>query len=219
MLISIRRKVSIMPTDDAIFAAIADERRSLAATLDTLTPEQWASPSLCGDWSVREVAAHLVAPLVVPMWRFGLLMLRARGNFDEANKAMTTLVVRDHGDDLVTLLDDRADKRFTPPGRGPAAPLTDIVVHGLDICRPLGIAHSAPDDRRRVVLDFTSDLTGTGSFANSGRPVRWEATDLEWSHGNGPLVSGPADALMLAITGRPDALRDLTGDGVDALTL
>ena len=39
-----------------------------------------------------------------------------------------------------------------------------------------------------------------------------------YDNGNGPLVSGPADALMLAITGRPDALRDLTGDGVDALT-
>src|SRR5690606_32689775 len=37
------------------------ERRSLAATLATLTPEQWEHPSLCAGWTVRDVAAHVIA--------------------------------------------------------------------------------------------------------------------------------------------------------------
>lgn len=206
-----------MMSDDETFEAIADERRSLAHTLETLTPAQWDHASLCGEWTVRDVAAHLVAPLVIPIWRFGVLMLRTRGNFDEANKMMTELVVRQHGTELVSLLRDRADKRFTPPGRGPAAPLTDIVVHALDICRPLGIARSSPDDRRVVVLDHITGLRGRDAFAHSAAAVRWEATDIDWSHGDGPTVRGTADTLMLAITGRRGVVDELSGDGVSLL--
>ena len=43
------------------------------------------------------------------------------------------------------------------------------------------------------------------------------ATDTDWQHGTGPEVSGPAVALLLAVTGRKATLDDLTGDGVPAL--
>jgi hypothetical protein len=43
------------------------------------------------------------------------------------------------------------------------------------------------------------------------------ATDTDWSHGSGPLVEGPAVALMLATTGRRAALADLRGPGVETL--
>ena len=42
-------------------ALAADERRDLAALLDSLTPEQWAAPSLCAGWSVRDVVAHILS--------------------------------------------------------------------------------------------------------------------------------------------------------------
>jgi len=38
---------------------IASERTGLADELERLTPEQWATPSLCTGWTVRDVAAHL----------------------------------------------------------------------------------------------------------------------------------------------------------------
>ncbi len=41
---------------------VAAERRAIADLLDTLTPEQWETPSLCGAWTVRDLAAHLVMP-------------------------------------------------------------------------------------------------------------------------------------------------------------
>jgi hypothetical protein len=43
------------------------------------------------------------------------------------------------------------------------------------------------------------------------------ATDADWSVGSGPVVSGPALSLVLALTGRPTALADLSGDGLAAL--
>jgi hypothetical protein len=39
------------------------------------------------------------------------------------------------------------------------------------------------------------------------------ATDLDWAHGKGPEVSGPGEALLLAMAGRPAALSELTGPG------
>jgi len=53
----------------------------------------------------------------------------------------------------------------------------------------------------------------TGHF--SGTTLR--ATDTEWQHGTGPEVSGPAIALVMAMTGRKAALDDLTGEGVAVL--
>jgi hypothetical protein len=47
--------------------------------------------------------------------------------------------------------------------------------------------------------------------------VRLVATDLDWAHGNGPEVSGPAEALMMAMAARPDALNQLTGPGKELL--
>src|SRR4029077_11376444 len=37
------------------------ERETLAADLGTLTGDQWATPSLCGDWTVRDVLGHMIA--------------------------------------------------------------------------------------------------------------------------------------------------------------
>lgn len=50
-----------------------------------------------------------------------------------------------------------------------------------------------------------------------GDGVRYEATDLDWSSGSGPLVQGTGEALLLAMTGRTVALEELRGDGVETL--
>src|SRR5215211_4126745 len=72
--------------DDRVdtFAEIADERRSLAALVSGLTGAQQATQSLCSEWSVRDVVAHLVVPLEVSTPKFVVAMLACRGNFDRA---------------------------------------------------------------------------------------------------------------------------------------
>ena len=47
--------------------------------------------------------------------------------------------------------------------------------------------------------------------------LRLVASDAAWRAGSGPEVSGPVEALVMAVTGRPAALCDLTGDGVTHL--
>jgi hypothetical protein len=71
-----------------------------------------------------------------------------------------------------------------------------------------------PEERLRAVLDASPALgTVFGSKART-RGLHLRATDLDWSWGEGPEVSGPGEALLMAMLGRPDALRDLSGPGL-----
>ncbi len=200
------------------FAEIADERRGLAELVSGLTDEQWATRSLCSAWTVRDVVAHLVVPLEVGMPRFALAMLRARGNFDRANDRLARELARRPVGELVEVLRRKADSRFTPPGMGPEAPLTDLLVHGLDIRRPLGLPRELPPERLRTALTFAVSTPLGGSVTRDTLgDLRFAADDLDWAHGSGPAVTGPAEALLLAVTGRTAALRQLEGDGVPVL--
>jgi len=200
------------------FAEIADERRSLAALVSGLTGEQQATPSLCSEWSVRDVVAHLVVPLEVSIPKFALAMLACRGNFDRANVRLAREQARRPFGELAEVLRRKADSRFTPPGSGPEAPLTDLLVHGLDIRWPLGLPRDIPEERVHKSLTYLTGAPG-GGVVTKGRldGLRFEANDIDWAHGSGPAVSGDADALLLAIAGRTTALGHLSGHGVATL--
>ena len=117
--------------------------------------------------------------------------------------------------DIIEELRANAEQRFTPPGMGPEAPLGDIIIHGQDIRRPLGLEREIPESRATAVLDMMANKKGkfarpSGAIAD----LRFEATDAEWSSGTGPTVSGPAEALIMSMSGRAAALDDLGGDGL-----
>jgi uncharacterized protein (TIGR03083 family) len=204
-----------MPTLDLIAA----ERRAIADELDQLTPEQLATPSLCGAWSVHDVAAHLVMPLTVGMGTVMAAMAASLGNFDKANIKLTAKVAARSITDVTTQLRTQADNRFTPPGMGFEAPLTDVLVHGEDFRRPLGIGHAFDPDALRTSLDFVATKKGQRTFTGKGRlaGLRFEAADIGWSTGEGALVRGDAPDVLLAMCGRKIALDKLTGDGVATL--
>jgi uncharacterized protein (TIGR03083 family) len=202
---------------DAMFDAITSHRMRLIDRLETLTPQQWDSPSLCEGWRVREVVGHLVSIIDVPMPKFiGRAILSA--NFDKA----ADMFAKEYGardrNDLIALYRSLATKRFAPPVIGPIAPLTDLYIHTLDIARPLGLPSHFDDDASRTVLSFLCGGKGRG-FVSSKRTsgLRFVVGDLDWSTGSGPLVAGSADAMMLAVTARRDALGDLSGDGLATL--
>lgn len=50
------------------------------------------------------------------------------------------------------------------------------------------------------------------------RGVRFVATDVDWSAGEGLPVEGPIDAILLLLTGRRAGLARLGGPGVELLT-
>lgn len=64
---------------ETVYAA---ERDLLVAQLRTLTEAQWATPSLCDGWTVRDVTAHLLMPYELSLPRFMVGILRSRFGFD-----------------------------------------------------------------------------------------------------------------------------------------
>jgi uncharacterized protein (TIGR03083 family) len=46
------------------------ERRALAADLESRSDQEWATPSLCAPWTVRDVLGHMVASAKMTPTRF-----------------------------------------------------------------------------------------------------------------------------------------------------
>ena len=201
-----------------VIEMIADERRGLADVLVALTPEQLATRSLCGAWSVHDVAAHLLMPLVTGLPTLMLAMVTSAGNFDKANRVLTARIADRSIQDIAQGLRDQAENPFSPPGMGIEAALTDLLVHGQDIRRPLGLPRVIPSERAETSLNFLTGKVPRG-FVTKDRlaGLALSATDVPFSSGSGAQVTGPAEALLLVLTGRPVALADLSGDGVAVL--
>ena len=98
------------------------------------------------------------------------------------------------------------------------AMLGEIVVHGEDIRRPLGLAHRSPS--RRWSQWRTPGRTRISSSAPKRRiaGLQLRATDTDWSHGVGPEVVGPLQSLVVAMTGRKGSHADLSGEGRPTLS-
>lgn len=200
------------------WAQIATERRSLADLLDTLTPQQWASPSLCGAWSVQEVAVHLTSGPSTSILTFLGAMVRARGSFDRANELLVARRSDVEPAQVTAWLREYAEHRFTPPTMDWHAPLTDLRIHTQDIVVPLGLDAGVSVEPWREVLDFLVSPASARGFAPKGRPgLACTATDLDWSGGEGAAVTGQAAALATVLCGRAALLDELEGDGVPAL--
>jgi uncharacterized protein (TIGR03083 family) len=202
-----------------INAAIAAERHRIADLVDSLTPAQLEVPSLCGAWTVRQVTGHLVAA-ISPLSARQMLAAFVTSGFrlHRANARLAATVARQPPASLAAELRRQAGNRFRPPVVGYPGQLTDLQVHGQDMRRPLGLPHGLDLDRLRVSLEFLTGGRAVG-FTPKRRlaGLRLEATDLSWSWGAGPVLAGPAEALMMAVAGRRVGLADLDGPGVRAL--
>ena len=206
-------------SDPDVFALVADNRRRIVTLLEGLDAGQWAAPSLCAGWTVRDVAGHLVVPFQVSVPAMALEILRSRGSIDRAMDRMAKKTAREPTADLVGALRDHADSRFTPPMLGPEAPLSDTSIHLSDMARPLGIDLTIPPTLWRVVLDFLASPTARRAFVPTGRiaGLAFATTDQDWSAGEGDEVRGTSEAVALALAGRPVVLDELEGPGVGVL--
>jgi uncharacterized protein (TIGR03083 family) len=204
--------------DETAWALLATERRAFADALDPLTPEQWATPSLCEGWTVRDVVAHtMVGPTTSTVAAVKAMALSGF-RFDRANQRMAADRAGLPTDELVATLREKAESRFVPPGGTVVMPLTDLFVHRLDCLVPLGLPTGRPLDPWPVMLDFLVSRKARLAFVGRGLPsLTYVATDVDWSGGSGPRVEGPAEALGLAIMRRGVRLDELAGPGSGAL--
>ena len=189
----------------------------LADFFDRLDEEQLQTRSLCDAWTVREVLGHLVMPLTGSVRGFLLQVVRARGSLNRASEAVAGELSRRPVRELTSLLRDKADLHGKAPGVGPMGQMADGCVHLRDCARPLGLRDDVSLDDWRMVLDWLP--SGVPGLVPRRRleGIRLVATDQEWSNGTGREVTGPSEALAMAVTGRTVALNDLHGSGVDLL--
>jgi uncharacterized protein (TIGR03083 family) len=196
-----------------VWTNIHAERAALVQTLTPLTPEQWATASLCGAWTVAEVTGHLVSAAEQTPGNFFKQMAMSGFNFDKfADRDAKRIAAAGTGE-MVRRLQARTTTTNHPPGPV-SAMLGEIVVHGEDIRRPLGLTHRPPD---AVLIKVADDWKKSNILIGTKRRIEGlhlRATDVAWSHGDGPEVSGPMLSLVMAMTGRHDFLVDLSGEGV-----
>lgn len=198
---------------------LADERRATADLLAGLTEWQWAQQSLCSAWTVKDVAVHLVPTTGKGLSEFLWATVRARGSLHKASESLVArYAARTTPTEVVADLRAGAEDRFAPPGVGVHGPYTDVMVHRLDIAVPLGIEVDRPVEPWRESLDFLVSGRGRRGFVRRGLPeLTLRASDLDWSHGSGPEVAGPAAAIGLTLCGRSAWLDRLSGPGRESL--
>jgi uncharacterized protein (TIGR03083 family) len=199
-----------------VWSLVHAERAALANDLANLTDHQWATPSLCTGFSVRQVLAHLTAGASLNPVRWLSGVIRCRFDFD---KQVAMRLAEQLGDSPAeTLARFRSVVTSTVKAPVPAAAvLGEAIVHGEDIRRPLGIHRDYTITTLTRLADYYqgSDLVVPAKGRIAG--LRLRASDGPFATGSGPLVSGSTLALIMAMTGRVTYCDELEGDGVATL--
>ncbi|HEY0814366.1 MAG TPA: maleylpyruvate isomerase family mycothiol-dependent enzyme [Pseudonocardia sp.] len=196
---------------DPLARETAAERKRLADLYSGLSPAQWAAPTLCAGWRVREVVAHVTMPYRHSGLRVLSGIVAARGNFNRfADQIARSDTTRMSDGELLACLRANVEHPWRPPRGGQAGALSHDVIHGLDVTEALGLPRVPADRVRHVLLGagpralayFGTDLTG----------LRLVATDTDMAFGEGPeIVELPAVDLLLRVTGRQALAVDGTG--------
>lgn len=156
------------------------ERLDFADILDGLNPVQWNTPSLCADWTVREVAAHCVSFEGLSARQLASRFVKGRLQTDRINEIAVAGLADSPPTHFIELLRDNAEPHGLGAGFGGRVALTDNMIHQQDIQRPLGLPRAIPVERLRAALDFVR-FAPTIRGAWLARGVRLVATDLDWS--------------------------------------
>ena len=192
------------------------ERAALAADLADLTDQQWATPSLCAGFTVRQVLAHLTAGASLNPARWMAGVMRCRFDFDKM--VAMRLAEQLGATPAETLARFRHVVSSTVKAPVPTeAVLGEAIVHGEDIRRPLGIHRDYPITTLTQLACYYrgSDMVVPAKRRIAG--LRLQASDGPFATGSGPLVSGRTLALIMAMTGRVTYCDELDGDGAAVL--
>lgn len=196
-----------------LWSHIHEERARVLGVLEDLEPHQWQAASRCTEWTVEDVVAHLSAAANTGTWAWIRSILRARFNADRHNQRLLTRYRGANPQETLEIYRRSVANTIAPTKDLPAY-LGEVIVHGQDIARPLELS-LAPDPA--AVLEVAQFYVAKDFAVNSSRLVRGlrvEADDAEFRAGDGPSVRGSLLELVLAMAGRSEDMRALSGDGV-----
>jgi uncharacterized protein (TIGR03083 family) len=198
-----------------------DELAAISQFLHELTPAQWDHPSLCEGWRVRDVIGHMCVGYTTATPAMIAKVARRGFNVPQASREESIAFASARSPEEILAVFDRVQRDNVRRGIAkliqPAEGLVDHLIHHQDLRRPLDRPRPVPEDRLRAALQVTPRLGGFVAARRRVRGLRLVATDIDWSHGSGPEVIGAGEAILLAASGRPVALGELSGDGVDTL--
>jgi len=205
-LMSMSEKVA-NPAKEAVLDELLAEKQELLELSRQLSQEEWERPSLCEGWRVRDVVAHIIG--IQTDWKAYLTSTSG----DKANQKMVEarrqLALDKLLEQLSAILQPNWLVRLSSLGY-----LYDTWVHQQDIRWVLGPARQRSQNpaRLRLILDYVAK-----GIHKKKKGLQFVATDLGWQAGEGQRVSGPAEAIIMALANRPAAVARLSGPGVETL--
>ena len=173
--------------------ALREEREAIAATLRSLTDDEFESATtLCEEWAPRDILAH-----VMGVDQHLTEYIRAGGWVNTGNELIVRKARARSRDELTADM-ERWVSSPPPWVRLSAAWLLgDNAIHHQDVLRPLGRTREIPDASCNAMLR-------EGALLGARRLLRYrvEPTDGGRSMGRGQVVRGTREALGLWLCGR-----------------
>ncbi len=176
---------------ELVIKHLAADQLELLQLARSLKPEDWNKPSLCEDWQIRDVIAHVI--------------VSNRQWYNPGPGAALRKRRQLPTPELIKELEESL-KIGRVMSLLPTAFLYENWVHQQDIRWQLGPEYQRTQDqeRMRILLDYRK-----GYAAKKFKQIRFEALDLDWSCGSGELRTGSAEAIIMALAGRPAGLNRL----------
>ena len=187
----------------SVMSAAEQERRDLVELLSTLTPEQWDAPTLCAQWRVRDVVAHIVSYEVASPRAIATRAVRGRLVLSRMNRTGVAELRERPPAELLRLLRDNLQPRGLSTAFGGRVALIDALIHHQDIRRPLGLPREVVGE---TDFDIAADGTAYVAFNVYDTGLRARSTTLyrvDLATGAatrlGPLGNGRVSIFGLAV--------------------
>lgn len=203
-------------TEEEFWALIHTERARIGDLLEGLDDAAWKHETLCSNWTVRDVVAHLTAAASTTKWAWFRSILSARFNVANHNQRFVEKYLGSDASDTLGQYQRSISNKITP-SKDYQAWLAEVIIHGQDIAAPLDLPLK-PDPQ---ALSYVAPFLSSKNFAVNSKTLvdglALIATDDEFKAGDGPDVRGPILDLVMAMAGRPEFAHNLIGEGADEL--
>jgi len=187
---------------------VAPTLEGLADLLESAPADAWDTPSLCENWQVRHVVAHVTMPARLTSQDYADELAAAGGDFDVLSNSVAERDGSQPVADHLAQLRSPVLHAWQPPGGGASGALAHAVIHSLDVTIALDRPSVAPTEARIAVLYLLTAANGE-IFGIDLAGVRLDAHDVDWSSGDGNPVTADSGRLIALLSGRtlPDGRR------------